>query len=156
MALQAKQNGTSDPADRSPDRLTGLDREAVALLQCPNRLAELAGVDSRPPAHHEQLTQQAEAPLSTQGGGRAVHELDRLGDITCCVCRKSQQLGPRRIPVVDAGSLTNPRANSSRGVDWRRQGQDFQTARIEIVVRDLRYRLGYQCLCLSTGIGPPA
>src|SRR4029077_11827115 len=119
-------------------------------------VAELAGVESCPASYHEQLSQQAQAPLCTQGWRRAIHEFDRLGDIARRVGRESQELGPSRIPVVDPRSLANPRTNASRRVDGRCKGKDFKSARIQIVVGDLLAGLGHESLCLSAGVRPPA
>src|SRR6266487_6648581 len=155
VALQASQHGVSNLADRGPDRLPGLDGEAVALLGGTHAVAELASVDGGPFAHHQQLSEQAEASLSTEDRGRAIHQLPRQADLTGGICRECQKLGCERIATVAPEGLTNPSCHPSGGVGWRGKRKDLQRPRIRLVAGDLLDGVADQDLRLCTGVCPP-
>src|SRR6266545_3997037 len=155
VALQASQHGVSNLADRGPDRLLGLDGEAVALLGGTHAVAELASVDGGPFAHDQQLSEQAEASLSAEDRGRAIHQLPRQADLTGGICRECQKLGCERIGTVHPEGLTNPSRDPSGGVGWRGEGKDIQRARIRLVAGDLLDGLDDEDLRFCTGVCPP-
>ncbi len=87
---------------------------------------------------------------------RAIHQRDRLVDITGRERGECQELRSRGVHVVEGRGLPHTSRYSVRRVDRRRHRKDLEGARIRLVTGDLRYRLDNQSFRNHAGICPPA